>query len=166
MLIAAVVVSFAVTNRDVVTVGLWPLPPDMVLQIPLYLAVLVPTALGIILGGLIAWLSAARSRRLARQRGRRVARLEAELAELKAREAVIAETRAERLEAAHRETLLAPPAVQTPAIQAPQPVSTPAPAPAAQSPQPASAQPAASAQLPAVQVPTPARSDGAQPEAR
>jgi uncharacterized integral membrane protein len=69
---------FAVSNREHVSVALWPLP-DM-LDAPLYLVVLLAIAVGFLFGELVAWLSAGRTRRLARERMRRIAALERELA--------------------------------------------------------------------------------------
>jgi uncharacterized integral membrane protein len=61
--IAVVVVMFAVSNRDEVMVSLWPLPFSIGMR--LSVAVLGALAVGIILGGAIAWTSGA-SRRLRR----------------------------------------------------------------------------------------------------
>lgn len=87
--LAAVAVSFAVSNRDLAGFELWPLPQEVML--PRYLAVLVPLVLGILLGGLIAWLSGARHRRLASQHAREVARLNAELKRLAERQVAVGE---------------------------------------------------------------------------
>ena len=62
--IAAVVVMFAVSNRDEVLVSLWPLPFSVGMR--LSAALLGALAVGIILGGTIAWTSGA-SRRLRRR---------------------------------------------------------------------------------------------------
>ena len=83
--LAVIAVSFAVSNRDLVTFGLWPLPQELVL--PRFLAVLVPLALGVLIGGLIAWASSGRHRRLARQRGYRLEQLNAEVRRLRERQA-------------------------------------------------------------------------------
>jgi uncharacterized integral membrane protein len=69
---------FAVSNREHVSVGLWPLPD--LLDAPLYLVVLLALVLGFLFGELAAWLTAGRTRRLARERMRRIAALERELA--------------------------------------------------------------------------------------
>ena len=68
--IAVVVVMFAVSNRDEVMVSLWPLPFSVGMR--LSVAVLGALAVGIVLGGAIAWTSGA-SRRLRRQPGARKA---------------------------------------------------------------------------------------------
>ena len=83
--LAAVAVSFAVSNRELASFVLWPFPQELV--VPRFLAVLVPLALGIILGALIAWGAAGRSRRLARQRGYRLEQLTAEVRRLRDRQA-------------------------------------------------------------------------------
>ena len=62
--IAAIVVMFAISNRAEVPVSLWPLPFSVSLR--LSAALLGALAIGIILGGAIAWTSGA-SRRLRRR---------------------------------------------------------------------------------------------------
>ena len=62
--IAAIVVMFAVSNRAEVLVSLWPLPFSISLR--LSAALLGALAVGIVLGGTIAWTSGA-SRRLRRR---------------------------------------------------------------------------------------------------
>jgi uncharacterized integral membrane protein len=69
---------FAASNRQIVSLGLWPLP--FVLELPLYLVVLVSLVTGFAVGALAAWSGGARSRRERRRRGRRIAALERELA--------------------------------------------------------------------------------------
>ena len=83
--LAVVAVSFAISNRDLVTFGLWPLPQELVL--PRFLAVLAPLLVGFLIGGLIAWASAGRHRRTARQRGFRLEQLNAEGRRLRERQA-------------------------------------------------------------------------------
>ena len=74
---AAGAVLFAVTNRQTVAVGIWPVPYRV--EVPLYLLVGAPLLLGFLLGEIAAWLGAAKWRREARQRGRRIEALEREL---------------------------------------------------------------------------------------
>ncbi len=69
---------FAVSNREHVAVALWPLPGE--LDAPLYLVVLLALAVGFLFGELVAWITAGRTRRLARERMRRIVALERELA--------------------------------------------------------------------------------------
>jgi len=83
--IAVVLISFAVTNRDIVTVGLWPLP--FVLDLPLYLLVLGALVVGFLFGGVLAWAGGSRHRSLARRRADRIDRLTAEVRRLRARQA-------------------------------------------------------------------------------
>jgi lipopolysaccharide assembly protein A len=73
---------FAVSNREHVSVGFWPLPD--VLEAPLYVVVLLALVLGFLIGELVAWLGAGQTRRLARERMRRIAALERELAQTQA----------------------------------------------------------------------------------
>lgn len=46
--LAIVIVVFALSNRQIVTVSLWPLAE--VIQLPVYLSILVPLLMGILLG--------------------------------------------------------------------------------------------------------------------
>jgi uncharacterized integral membrane protein len=80
--LALVVVVFAVSNRDAVTVTFWPLPVR--LDAPLYLVVLVALLAGFLFGELVAWINGARARRAARERARRIEALERELAAVQA----------------------------------------------------------------------------------
>lgn len=75
--LALVVVIFAVTNRDGVTLSFWPLP--IKLQAPVYLVVLLTLVAGFLLGEFVAWINGRRWRREARQNARRVGALEREL---------------------------------------------------------------------------------------
>lgn len=74
---AIIAVLFAVSNREPVTVALWPLPAQ---QVRLYLVVLLAMLVGFLAGELVAWVNGGRTRRLARERARRIAALERELA--------------------------------------------------------------------------------------
>ncbi len=64
--VAALVAAFAVANRGSVPVDLDPLPFGF--EIPLYGVVLGAVAVGFFWGGLSAWASAGKARRLARRR--------------------------------------------------------------------------------------------------
>ena len=75
--IAAGLALFAVSNRENVSLGLWPLP--FVLDLPLYLAILFALLIGLVVGALAAWGAGASARREVRRRGRRIAALEREL---------------------------------------------------------------------------------------
>jgi uncharacterized integral membrane protein len=93
VVVAIVLGSFAASNRESVALGLWPLP--VVVALPLYVAVLGALLLGMSVGAVATWLAGARRRREARQRARRIAALERELA---ATQALLADP-AERLPA-------------------------------------------------------------------
>ena len=86
--VAAAIVAFAIANRGSVKLSLLPLPFEV--ELPLYLVVLGALPAGLILGGLIAWISAGRLRRRARQSARE--------AEAASREAAALRERIERLE--------------------------------------------------------------------
>lgn len=81
--IASALVLFALSNRDSVSLGLWPLP--FLIQLPLYLLVLATALTGFVVGEVAAWVSDRRRRREIRERGRRIAALERELAATQAR---------------------------------------------------------------------------------
>lgn len=74
--VAIIAVLFAISNRDLVTLNLWPLPYE--LTIPIFLAVLVAVVIGFLAGGLVAWTGAGRYRRAARQERARADALRAE----------------------------------------------------------------------------------------
>jgi len=76
-LAALLLILFAVSNRETVSVGLWPLPAFV--ELPLYLVVLGMLILGFILGELVAWIGGSRWRREARRSRRRITTLEREL---------------------------------------------------------------------------------------
>ena len=103
--IIIVAVSFSVTNLEPVTLGLWPLPFEIAM--PKYLVVLVPLALGLVIGGLLAWMSGAKHRRQAHRQSRRIAALRDELKRSRERLATVdaatsQEAESARVEAAAR----------------------------------------------------------------
>ena len=75
--IAAVLASFAASNREGVSLALWPLP--FVLESPLYLTVVAAVLVGFVAGAIVTWLAGRRSRRELRSLRRRIATLEHEL---------------------------------------------------------------------------------------
>jgi uncharacterized integral membrane protein len=81
-LAALILILFAVSNRESVSVGLWPLP-DFI-QMPLYLLVLGTLIVGFFFGELAAWVGAWRWRREAKRSRERIAVLERELAAARA----------------------------------------------------------------------------------
>ena len=82
MLVAA---AFAVSNRQDVSVGLWPLFEPVL--VPLYFVTLLALLAGLFLGMAIAWIWSLGARRAARARARRIEGLERELAEARQRPA-------------------------------------------------------------------------------
>src|SRR5713226_8200310 len=78
VLVAAVLALFAMSNREAVALGLWPLP--FALDLPLYLAILAALLIGFVAGALCVWIAGRPARRESRRRGRRIAALERELA--------------------------------------------------------------------------------------
>jgi putative membrane protein len=77
-LAAVVLALFAASNRESVTLGLWPLP--FVVSLPLYLVIMSALLIGFIAGIVVAWIRGQRRRREIRRRGRRITALERELA--------------------------------------------------------------------------------------
>lgn len=76
-----IAVIFAVVNRQLVEVRLWPL--QLELQAPLFLVVLLSIFIGFILGGIASWMAANRKRNAARRERQRLRRLESEVADLR-----------------------------------------------------------------------------------
>lgn len=72
-----VIVSFAVSNREMVNVALWPLPETVTLQ--LFWVFLFGLVVGAILGGIGAWLGGMRKRRERREMRRKADDLEGQL---------------------------------------------------------------------------------------
>jgi uncharacterized integral membrane protein len=70
ILLALVLISFAVANRQIVTVSLDPFDqanPALVFSQPLYLLVFIVLIVGVVLGGCAAWLRQGRWRARARR---------------------------------------------------------------------------------------------------
>jgi uncharacterized integral membrane protein len=83
--LAVVIVAFAVANRQNVTVSLDPFNPDVPaasLTKPLFVVILAVLILGVIIGGVAAWLRQTKWRRTARRLEREVTNLRAEVAAL------------------------------------------------------------------------------------
>jgi lipopolysaccharide assembly protein A len=83
LIIAALVSLFAASNREIVSLGLWPLP--FIAQAPLYLAVLVALFFGFAIGALAAWIKGRRRRRQLRDCRRQNEALARELAATQSR---------------------------------------------------------------------------------
>jgi len=75
---ATVLGLFAASNRDPVSLGLWPLP--FVIGLPLYLVVFGALIVGLLAGALAAWVAGGRRRREFRRCRRRSEALARELA--------------------------------------------------------------------------------------
>ncbi|EKV32445.1 hypothetical protein C882_2524 [Caenispirillum salinarum AK4] len=84
--LAAVAIIFAVSNRQMVTVELWPFP--WTADLPLYLLSLGTLAVGIVIGALFAWTAGSHKRAQSRSEKRhqeiRIRNLERENDQLKA----------------------------------------------------------------------------------
>ena len=76
--VATVLALFAMSNREAVTLGLWPLSFE--LDLPLYLAILGALLIGFISGVVAVWIAGRHRRRENRRRARRIAALETDLA--------------------------------------------------------------------------------------
>jgi len=76
--IAALVSLFAASNRETVSLGLWPLP--FLAAAPLYLVVVVSLVFGFSIGAVAAWIRGLRRRRELRECRRRNNALARELA--------------------------------------------------------------------------------------
>ncbi|WP_119301655.1 LapA family protein [Dongia deserti] len=68
LVVALIVVTFVVQNRDVVDVRLWPLP--YVMPAPLFAVIIACVLLGFVVGAFSAWLSGGGARKRARELGR------------------------------------------------------------------------------------------------
>ncbi len=86
LVIAPMIVAmtvFSVVNRHVVTVDLWPL--DVTTEIRMFVVVLGVLIIGVLWGGLAAWIAGADGRRRARDAMRRAAAAETETRQVKAK---------------------------------------------------------------------------------
>jgi len=76
-------VLFALSNPQVVHLGLW--PTDVIVDLPLSIAILLSMATAFVVGSLLLWLSAVAARLRARRAESAVKMLEKQVAELKKR---------------------------------------------------------------------------------
>ena len=74
---AALLIPFALSNREPVSLGFWPLP--FLIELPLYLLILLSLLAGYVIGGTAAWIARRHLRRELRHRRRHVEALEREL---------------------------------------------------------------------------------------
>ncbi len=80
--VGLLVILFAISNRTLVTLDLWPLPlPEI--TVPHYLPVLASSLAGFVGGAIVAWFSAGKIRRKARTERKKVSGLEKNLDKLK-----------------------------------------------------------------------------------
>jgi putative membrane protein len=77
LVIAIVLILFAVSNRETVSVGFWPLP--FLVDVPLYLLCFLSLVIGALMGLATAWMAGHGKRRELRARRRRIEALEREL---------------------------------------------------------------------------------------
>lgn len=83
VIFAVVAISFAVSNRAVVPMSLWPLPFEW--PMPVAMVGFVGVIIGFVLGGIAAWIGAGSSRRRARQAEYKNRNQEREITRLEAR---------------------------------------------------------------------------------
>lgn len=76
-------VLFALSNTEIVRLGLW--PTDYGVDVHLSLAILVAMAIAFLLGALVVWMSELSQRRRARRAERQVRMLEAQIESMNAR---------------------------------------------------------------------------------
>ncbi len=84
--LAVILIAFAVANRQIVTVSLDPFSaehPAASLTLPLFALVIVLLVLGVLIGGIAAWLRQSKWRRTARRLEREIADLHIEIEALK-----------------------------------------------------------------------------------
>ena len=81
--VAAVLGLFAASNREAVSLGLWPLP--FLVGVPLYLVALGAAIVGFLTGTFVAWIAGAHRRRELRRCRRRSEALARELAATQSR---------------------------------------------------------------------------------
>ena len=83
LLAAVFLTPFALSNREHISLGLWPLP--FLVDLPLYLLVLLLLLAGFIIGAVATWVAGRHIRRELRRRRRRVEALERELVAVRSR---------------------------------------------------------------------------------
>ena len=81
IVVGILVVLFAISNRSVVILELWPLP--YYVPFPFYGAVLIAAFIGFVGGSVVAWFSAGSTRSKARHAVRKASGLEKDLDKLK-----------------------------------------------------------------------------------
>lgn len=77
LVIAILLILFAVSNRETVSVGFWPVP--FLADVPLYLVCFLSLLIGALIGSVAAWMAGHRTRRELGARRRRIEALQREL---------------------------------------------------------------------------------------
>jgi len=85
LVVCLLLALFALSNTEVVRLGLW--PTDYGIEVHLSIAILVAMAVAFLLGALVVWISELSQRRRARRAERTVRLLEAQIEALQARAA-------------------------------------------------------------------------------
>ncbi len=80
LIVLAFVLSFAVSNRQDVIVALWPF--DGMRQVPLFTVGLVPLGMGLIVGGMIGWVTSLPHRLKVRRLNKELGALNVKIGEL------------------------------------------------------------------------------------
>jgi len=75
--LGAAAIVFSISNRSMVVIDLWPAP--VTLDVPLYAIVFASLFAGFLLGGIVSWFSAGKTRRNARASAARARTAEREL---------------------------------------------------------------------------------------
>lgn len=84
-LFALAVLVFCVSNREAVTVSLYPLPWTIT-EIPLFIWMFGMLAVGSLVGMVVAWIAGHDGRRLSHERKKRIRELEKQLSEIQTRQ--------------------------------------------------------------------------------
>lgn len=116
--LAAIIIAFAVANRQMVTVSFDPLSttdPAYAATLPLFILIFVLVIVGVIVGGVASWLRQGTWRRTARKLDHDVRLLHQELAALRSRNAAEVKVR----DAATRDVVLKPEPAALPVIPPP-----------------------------------------------
>jgi uncharacterized integral membrane protein len=75
--LALLIIVFSLVNRTPASVDFWPFPTTM--EVPLFALILVALMIGVVWGGMAAWLAAGRARKRAREMTRRAEDAEMEV---------------------------------------------------------------------------------------
>ncbi|MEQ8735909.1 MAG: LapA family protein [Rhodospirillaceae bacterium] len=81
--VAITTILFAVSNRETVSITLWPFP--FALDVGVYIVVLAGVFAGFLVGALVTWLAGAKHRRRVRLQRAEIRTLEGELADIRLR---------------------------------------------------------------------------------